>query len=421
MNKIVEHFLIKHNTIKNNQFVEQSSNTFSNAYSTYSDYKSKYCKLISQVEEQENLACGHGLHKTAHLLPDGKILLKSNYGEYRKSETLSKALLLKKYGINIALPLFFTSSNTAFKKKGKITHYEIQEEAKGSCVSALGESFLEEHLFACNPKLKDTKKTSEEIFNEYNLAMAKHRAKTHLPFLSKFVYNFCSLYGLQNDDMHAQNIYYSSSNGYTFFDLEFDFETKKSSITNTQKIKDIEKHIRYYISEPTIATSCFNDLILRGYGVNQFQCGFVNSGNFSQFVYNGILMHQLRETFKANQPENQVYNPNFTHLKDFAENKLNSIFPNNELCVFAMNSSTLMNLEEALKTNNTQALNEIKEEYNLPKDFDFARIDIPNFLETMQITHEFDFANPNPAPINHSEREHVEVKENNGELEFGLV
>ena len=421
MNKIVEYFLTKHNTIKNNQFVEQSSNSFSNAYSSYSDYKSKYCKLISEVEEQENLACGHGVYKTAHLLPDGKILLKSYCGEYRKSETLSKALLLKKYGINIALPLFFTSSNTAFKKKGKITHYEIQEEAKGSFVSALGESFLEEHLFACNPELKNTRKTSEELFNEYNLAMAKHRAKTHLPFLSKFVYNFCSLYGLQNEDMHAQNIYYSSTNGYTFFDIDFDFETKKSSITNTQKIKDIENHIRYYISEPTIATSCFNELITRGYGVQQFLCGFVNSYNFSQFVYNGILMHQLRETFKANEPNNPVYNPNFPHLKDFAENKLNSIFPNNELSVFAINSSTLMNLEEALKTNNTQALNDIREEYSLPSDFNFARIDIPNFLETMQKTHDFDFTNPPQPQTTQSAINHTQVKDVNGKLEFELV
>ncbi len=420
MNKIVEYFLTKHNTIKNNQFVEQSSNTFSSDYySTYEDYAENYNELIREAES--NPSCGQGVFKSAHFLTDGKILLKSECNEYRKSETLSKALALKKYGINIALPLYFTSADKVFKKSKERLYYEIQEEAKGSFVTALAPIYIQQHLLACNPNLKKSKITSEKMQEEYNIAIAKHRARTHLPFLSKFVSDYCSLYALKNCDMHAQNIYYSSTNGYTFFDLDYMFNLKKTSITDALRNKDIENQIKYFSSNSIKETSCFTNLIYRGYGVNQFLSGFVDSGNFSQFVYNGILIHQLQEALKANQPNNPVYNPNFTRMKDFAENGLNEKFPSNELGVFAMSPSNLMNLENALKTNNISLLNDIKKNYNLPEDFDFARIDVPNFLETMQATHEFDFANPNPAPINQSEREHVEIKENNGELEFGLV
>ena len=86
-----------------------------------------------------------------------------------------------------------------------------------------------------------------------------------------------------------------------------------------------------------------------------------------------------------------------------------------------MGSKILMSLENALLTNNNTALHLIAKKLNLPEDFDFACIDIPFFLETMKATHEFDFANPNPIPIETPTREHVELKEVNGELEFGLV
>ena len=128
----------------------------------------------------------------------------------------------------------------------------------------------------------------------------------------------------------------------------------------------------------------------------------------------------LIDALKANTSENTYYNPFFPNAKDFAERiEKNEWFFREEL--FALDPVTLQQLEKGLINNDVELLNQIRTKYELGENFDFSCIDIPNFLETMQITHDFDFANPPQPQTTQSAINHTQVKYVNGKLEFELV
>ncbi len=403
------------------------------------EYKHYIEELINDENNPESSkfsVCGEGKYKKAYLFDSNKILLKSYVKVLKPSRAFFNALALKKLGVNIAMPLLFTtekSSSDDYFHSGYYS-YQIQEEAKGSFVSVLRTNQLIKHISSFNQNINEDylKSLSEcDIKDQYNLAMAKHRAQTGMPFIKNFMFDFCILNRLSFADLHTENVFYNSHTGYTFFDLDpdiflFDALPNESYEQSNIMSKIKSKLEKYANAKFETHNYDFGNFIISMLGVTpeNYIPKPITPENFAQHVYNGIITHQLLEAMKTNIPENECYNPYFPHAKECAlkiESQLNNRSSPVLNDLLLISPKNILKLENALIENDSTSLDEIKEEYNLPEDFDFACIDIPNFLETMQATHEFDFANPNPAPINHSEREHMEVKENNGELEFGLV
>ena len=88
-----------------------------------------------------------------------------------------------------------------------------------------------------------------------------------------------------------------------------------------------------------------------------------------------------------------------------------------------MDPKTLSTLEKALISNDNKVLKNIAMQYGFGKNFDFNCIDIPNFLETMQLSHTFDYKNPTPKALDtRDQSEHASLSISpNGDYDFGLV
>ena len=402
----------------------------------------EYIQMINQIESSTQSPCGEGREKCAYRI-NNKILLKTDKVVRPASENFYRALALRKYGINIAMPLFQIHENEIKNIDYGDYSYQIQEEAEGSFVSAFRANSLLEHINEFNPnKTYGERLTSKQLLIAYNTQMAKHRAKEGLRHMPKFFSDFRTLRALGHGDVFYENIFFSSKKGYTFFDLEYTDNLIDSN-------KNVIEQIKNVISEvPKLSEEDFyRDFFANGLGIyhdganikvpektatqiifalfsNKYKPDNVlNVENFPLYVYNGIIAHQALETIK-NSSDLGSHNLRKPLVQKFAEKKDKEL-NKSDICddeTFAMGSNTLMSLENALLTNNQVALHLIAKKLNLPEDFDFACIDVPNFLETMKATHEFDFANPNPAQLNQTQtREHIEVSEINGELEFGLV
>lgn len=397
----------------------------------------EYTHHIKELMESENpgkkpCICGEGIHKKGFLINPNKILLKSDTKVAKPSQAFFNALALKKFGVNIAMPLLFTTESSVYPNKSHPYYsFEVQEEAKGSFVNVLRSDSLIEHITSSNHNItmeyfKD--KDKSKVRNQFNLAMTKHRAKTGMPFIKDYMFDFSTLKILGFKDLHTENVFYSSQKGYTFFDIDqtnflFDDETCKHS----EAISKIKEKLENHSNQPSETIerdfiSCMISALGLTTPYHIAKPSLIR--NFAQYVYNGIVTHQLIEAMKTNTPENDCYNPNFPHAKDCAlkmESQLNdksNPILNNAILISPNN---LFKLENALIENNTTSLDEIKEEYNLPGDFEFSCIDIPFFLETMKATHEFDFSNPNPTPIKPPTREYIKACDVDGNLEYEMV
>lgn len=402
----------------------------------------EYIEMINQIESSTQSPCGEGKNKCAYRI-NNKILLKTEKVVRPASENFYRALALRKYGINIAMPLFSIHENELKNIDYGDYSYQIQEEAEGSFVSVFRANSLLEHINEFNPnKTYGERLTSKQLLIAYNTQMAKHRAKEGLRHMPKFFSDFRTLKALNYTDLFYENTFFSSKKGYTFFDLEY----IDSNITlNGNIAEEIEKAKKstskateeYYYRD---FFGCGLGIYHDGAGLNnpnksatQMLISFIsnkyypdnvlNEENFPLYVYNGIIAHQALETMK-NSSDLGDYCSRTPLVKKFAEKKEKEL-NKSDICddgTFAMGSNTLMSLENALLTNNQVALHAIAKKLNLPEDFDFACIDIPYFLDTMKATHEFDFANPTHAQISQTpDREHIEVNENKGSIEFGLV
>ena len=384
---------------------------------------------IKNIEDKNVLSCGYGANKqafTTPILPNKVILKSTDYMVHKPSKEFYNGLALKKFGVNVAFPQLRLNSSEIFTNGDSNTWYEVQDEAKGSFVSAFRGRSLSQLIITNNPNLKYNllKYTSGKNFiDQYNLAMVKHRAKTGLPHLKKFYFDSNVLNAVKNFDMHTENIFYSSKDGYTFFDLSCDLLNSFSRLFSNSNdlIYSMLKNNRSEYKEE----SHFQTFLTKLYGIEL--PSFTNplksdpSFGFTLNVYNGVLFYQFLQAFKNGSPENELYNTYLPNTSKFLHDETLKL-ENGLSELFALAPSKLLKLEKALTLNEQSGLNEIKDEFDLPADFDFACIDIPNFLETMQQTHKFDFSNPNPAQLNQTQtREHIEVNETDGELGFGLV
>ncbi len=397
----------------------------------------EYTHHIKELMESENpgkkpCICGEGVHKKGFLINSNKILLKSDTKVAKPGQAFFIALALKKFGVNIAMPLLFTTEASVYPNKSHPYYsFEIQEEAKGSFVKSLRADSLIEHITSANHDInieyfKDLDKS--KVRDQFNLAMTKHRAKTGMPFIKNYMFDFSTLKILGFKDLHTENVFYSSQKGYTFFDIDqtnnlFDDETFKQAEAISKIKENLENYSNY--SSETIERDFMNYMISAlGLSTPSHIAKPTLKRGFAQYVYNGIITHQLLESMKTNTPENDCYNPNFPHAKDCAiklESQLNdksNTVLNNAILISPNN---LLKLENALLENNSTSLDEIKEEYNLPEDFDFSCIDIPFFLETMKATREFDFSNPNPTPTETPSREYIKARDVDGNLEYEMV
>ena len=373
-----------------------------------------YLNLIKKAE-QDSTKCGVGVYKTGFYC-NNHVILKSTKSLFHPAEYIKKLTALKDYGVNIALPKFFTSQDKVEKFGDPETFYEVQEEAKGSFVNVSNTKNLYYHLTAFNPNLNEEETNKIKLKEQYNLEMAKHRAKTGLPHLKKFVSDYFMLRTFGNGDMHTENVNYSSTNGYTFFDI--------TALININPAFDIASQFQDQLESQTINSS--SRLLNLSFQATKFELfmeecfglGMINNFPialkeslidyyFSQFVYNGILTHQLLETLNNSFVNDS--NPLLRIGKDISHyiKTHDGFFENN---IFAMHPNDILMLEEGLINNNSLLLNQIKTKYKLNENFDFSCIDIPNFLETMKITHEFDFSNPtsSQAPTS-SNVDHIKV------------
>ncbi len=376
------------------------------------EFKEFYLNLIKKAE-QDSTKCGVGVYKTGFYC-NNHVILKSTKSLFHPAEYIKKLTALKNYGVNIALPKFFTSQDKVEKFGDPETFYEVQEEAKGSFVNVSNTKNLYYHLVAFNPNLNEEEPDKVKLKQQYNLEMAKHRAKTGLPHLKKFVSDYFLLRTFGNGDMHSENVNYSSTNGYTFFDITalinvdpaFDIASQFQDQLESQQHKSASSLLNLSFDATKVELfmeDCF------GLGMNCFPLtskDLVNN-HFSLFVYNGILTHQLLETI--NKSCDNDINPILKNGKNISHyiKTHDGFFENN---IFAMHPNDILMLEEGLLNNNSVLLNQIRTKYELGKDFDFSCIDIPNFLQTMKITHEFDFGNPtnNQAPTS-SNVDHIKV------------
>ncbi len=381
-------------------------------------YDEFYLNLIKKAEDQELESCGRGDYKNAYSL-DGHIILKSFDEYYKPAKSITQATALKNYGVNIALPKFFTSKQKAIDGGNKLIFYQIQEEAKGSFPRVARERSLYSHIIAFNPQLKNEQINLKKLEEIYNLEMAKHRAKTGLPHLFKSIEDYLTLSLLGFRDIHHENVYYSSTNGYTYFDLysdmDFDSDNIKRILESQAELTNRHSHIYSLNPLRNFLDYCF--------GIDNFELSpHVNSHNFPQLAYNSILTYQFIETLKAHAPKNAFYNPLFPYIRGIAQD-FEEDFESMICCdTFSMHPKYLLLLEEGLINNDKKTLDRVRVKYDLGEKFDFSCIDIPNFLETMRLTHEFDFANPtnNQAPTS-STVDHIKVStidENNFDFEM---
>ena len=371
-----------------------------------------YINLIKKAEKKA-IKCGEGNSKTGYTL-DGHVILKSRKAPVEPAENIKRYIALKNYGVNIALPKFFTSQDKVEKEGNRLIFYEVQEEAKGSFVNVSREESLYSHIIAFNPSLRKQLINQKKLAKNYNVEMTKHRAKTHLPHLNNFLNDYLTLCAFHNGDMHSENVYYSSTNGYTFFDL--------SPFMQINPDKDIASQIINVSDggETIDSQTTLNRFLQDCYGlICPIDVSKHSSENFTQFVYNGILAHQLNETVRANIPENPCYNPHFPNTRNFAYTLENSKCLRENY--FSMPPMMLLTLEQGLLNNNEDSLNLVRDEYNLGKHFDFSCIDISNFLETMKITHEFDYPNPTNTQTSTSSIDHIKVDRNIHGTEFEFV
>ena len=384
-----------------------------------------YINLIKKAERKA-IICGEGKSKTGYAI-DGHIVLKSRKAPVDPAKNIKKLTALKNYGVNIALPKFFTSQDKVEKEGNRLIFYEIQEEAKGSFVNVSNTNNLYYHLAAFNPNLNEEETNKIKLKEQYNLEMAKHRAKTGLPHLKKFVSDYFMLRTFGNGDMHTENVNYSSTNGYTFFDI--------TALINIDPAFDIASQFQDQLESQTINSSRLLNLSFQAtkfelFMEDCFGLGLINNFPialkeslidyyFSQFVYNGILTHQLLETLNNSFVNDS--NPLLRIGKDISHyiKTHDGFFENN---IFAMHPNDILMLEEGLINNNSLLLNQIRTKYKLSENFDFSCIDIPNFLETMKLTHEFDFSNPksSQAPTS-SNVDHIKVSANDNNFDFEMV
>ena len=401
------------------------------------EYKHYIEELINDENNSERSkfsVCGEGKYKKAYLIGSNKILLKSYEPVLKPSRAFLNALALKKLGVNIAMPLIFSTQELKNNLYPIFHTYHIQEEAKGSFVSVLRANQLIKHIASFNSNINEEYLSSlneNDLKNQYNLAMAKHRAKTGMPFIKKYMFDFCILNLLNFHDLHTENVFYNSQTGYTFFDLDPDNYLFDAIPNENYEQTDIVSKIKARLDKYSNAKFkthdyVFSNFIITMLGVTpeNYSPQPITCENFAQYVYNGIITHQLIEAMKTNVPENDCYNPYFPYSKDCAikmelqlNDKSNPILNN----AILISPNNLFKLENALLENNTTSLDEIKEEYNLPGDFEFSCIDIPFFLETMKATREFDFSNPNPTPIKPPTREYIKACDVDGNLEYEMV
>ena len=384
-----------------------------------------YINLIKKAERSTK-KCGEGLSKSGYYC-DKHIVLKSDSELYKPSEYIKKLTALKNFGLNVALPKFYISQEQVKKNGKKSIFYEVQEEAKGSFVNVCKPKHLYSHIIAFNPELKTKKINKNDLKQAYNLAMAKHRARTGLPFLSKFAFDYLTLREFGNTDMHSENVYYASDVGYTFFDIysHLTVDPNKDIASQLKQVAKIKnpKGKPYDWSTYVYQPSWMDDFLEHTLGVADYYIPYQDCREeyFSKYVYNSVLCYQVIEALKANTPENPCYNQFFPDANEKAKKmERHPYFFDNK--VFAMKPDCLLLLEEGLLNNNPNQLQLVREKCKLSENFDFSCIDIPNFLETMKLTHEFDFANPtsSQAPTS-SNVDHIKVSaidENNFDFEM---
>ncbi len=410
------------------KILEQIKNNLINTHENAEDISSiDFINEIRKLEKSHPTLCGEGLYKKAYHLKPGYILLKTKSYKVDPPSIIKKANALKKMGVNIACPVFFTSEKNIRRFKGFFqsedypVQYQVQEEAKGSHVRIINEDSLVKYLSAFSPNLDFKKIDKEKLNNAYNLQMAKHRAKTGLPHLKNFFMDYVILTELGTQDKHSENVYYSSKDGYKFFDLHFDFDFNENENFAEVVKQRLARRSNFFEDHD------YSTFLTTSFGLNKSDFTETpNENNFSQYVYNGVLLFQYLKMLNSNVPESPNYNPLFPNARAFARKTIADFYENKNLLVgkvFAMNPKTLATLEKALISNDDGVLKSIAMQHGLGKDFDFSCIDVPNFLETMHLSHTFDYKDPTPkANTSQNTSDHASLNiSQNGDYDYELV
>ena len=381
-------------------------------------------RLLLELSCSDFKAQGLGAFKKAFSFRDYMILREdadatSNSGSINRDGRYKKARMLNNLGINtpqvvLARSIQPSKSQDPFESR---MAYEVQEKVQGLPLSPFRLDGMCLRMINSSLDFSPLGISRHEvnlICDSFHQAVAMQRALTGQKHLPKYLDDALVLTYLRLDsDFHGENILYDTKSGYGFLDLSLSFMPKFATID------DIIRHVNNSIAEDIKSNEIINvfsgliesSLCLKG----EFDlCKESLEDHFPLFVYNGLIFEQARKYLCGESP----YKKPPVNLKDkeFFEIFENEFFDRN---LFAMPFEDIITLYDGLKNGKIQALNNIRNRYNLPFNFDFnGTLNQEDFFEAFNCTaFSKDSTNPKYQSIKFAPAE--TISDHPFECEFG--
>ncbi len=328
---------------------------------------------IQKIEHGLSSEMGSGVHKKGYRFLT-YILLKqvpNQYISFSDKQTTSD-FLRKNYNINTPELVGNILRDDVLHNGDFNITYEIQKLATGLPL-AFGKpenmiSFLST-LKNCHPSQLGFTRNLDKT---YNATMLKHRALTHIPHIEKFLEDFTVLNNNHLIDYHGENIHFSEKYGYSFIDLGY---RGFSESYNEKKLKCIfEENLKSFPDYDFFFSNLYGSWELNKKYMGS-EC-FYNREYFTEYVYLGVLTKQILNVMKTTS------SPLLDNAKFYANNLYN------QKNFFSAPPEFLDQLYSAFKTNNSNYLQEVKNQFYLPEDYDLNKtLDSDAFIKAMDLTY----------------------------------
>lgn len=357
-----------------------------------------------------------------------RVIIKSKIPVYTKSSGFYERQrlidFLREIGVNTPKLYFSSIKNDDLNSKlGNI--YEVESLVHGNTIGLVKTASLD--IFAKKyPKLFNFYRShsencgKEDVLEQYNLMMTKHRIATGKPHIQKFINGFLKLYAISAFvDCHSENIMYNAKDGYSFIDLTFladkktVFDSYKSSRDLLKSIKNVYSenddsscfdriidHYRdYYMLKKITFDKAYTSLMRDGLGIEAEFDPYISTRpilkpneHFEKYVFNGVLLNQFFDVFENGENDIEIGSQRYQEYN----------VPNN---YFAMSKPSLLTLKNAV-LGDKKAQGKIIFSCKLDSNFDFVNgFDSQFFLDAMNGK----FDNPD---INGERKTDVELKNN---------
>ena len=341
---------------------------------------------IKNIELGNTIVTGRGIDKVGYKFLS-YIILKEKL-DYTTPLSVKKEIAqkLRAFGVQTPPIIFHTSRDKLFNDGYENDLYEVQQYAKGSPIGFSKSFKVIDYANALEDKkaYENSPTNNKELVAKYNLEMLKKRALTGAKHAENFVKNYAILASINALDFHGGNILYSEDCGYTFIDLVFG-----NTLLEFNQHKDPNEFINNALKSNTpnyrIMFDLFDGSTLFSRKYNKESFNLSKNQFFENFIFSGIVMHQCINAI------NNSTNPILDSAKEFISGiHLNSI----DQMFFGANLNTLNVLYKGIKQNNTSCLNAIRNQFNIPMNFNFQTdFDFDSFIQAMDLTREMN--NPN--------------------------